>query len=132
MTTTPLEPAESIEVEHALQETLDAMRDAEDLSRLLERLTSLKERRDALRSAPVEPILEVIETGRTFADSWAAAEGDVAAQGSLLADGVAAVLVAPGRAGRRPFAMERDSLFRMRPPLPAGSYANLVTCSPRC
>jgi site-specific DNA recombinase len=110
VTTTPPEPAELIEVEHAIQETTDAMRTADDLAPLLERLTGLKEKRETLRSAPVEPTVEVIETGRTFGDTWADSDGDVDRQRALLSDGVSAVVVAPGRAGRRPFAPERVSV----------------------
>jgi site-specific DNA recombinase len=110
ITTTPPEPAELIEIEHAIQETTDAMRDAEDLAPLLERLAVLKAKRDDLRTAPAEPTTEVIDTGRTFADTWADAEGDVARQRALLSDGVEAILVAPGKAGRRPFAVERVTI----------------------
>ena len=106
--TVPPEPAELVEIEHAIRETASAMAsDDADVVALAERLAALKGRRADLRSAPAEPVVEEVETGRSFREVWEDDETDVAVRRQFLERVLVLVAVAPGRAGRRPFAPER-------------------------
>jgi hypothetical protein len=59
------------EVEEAIRHTTDALRAPDaDLDDLVTRLARLRGDRERLASGPVEPIVELIETGRTFAETW--------------------------------------------------------------
>ncbi|WNN94007.1 serine integrase [Arthrobacter phage Nitro] len=80
-------------VEEALRETTDALRAPDaDLPLLLERLTKLREERDRLAEAPEEPVVEMIESGRTFADAWN--DSDTIARRSLLINSGAHISIA--------------------------------------
>ncbi|WGH21574.1 serine integrase [Arthrobacter phage Ascela] len=80
-------------VEEALRETTDALRAPDaDLPLLLERLTKLREERDRLAEAPEEPVVEMVESGRTFADAWNAS--DTIARRSLLINSGAHISIA--------------------------------------
>lgn len=79
-------------VEEALRATTDALRDPDaDLPVLFERLTRLREERDRLGALPEEPVVEMIESGRTFAEAWA--EADTAARRSLLSNSGASISI---------------------------------------
>lgn len=85
-------------VEEALRSTTDALRDPDaDLPVLIERLTKLREERDRLAALPEEPVVEMIESGRTFAEAWA--EADTAGRRALLANSGASIEIS--RAPRR-------------------------------
>lgn len=80
-------------VEEALRATTDALRDPDaDLPALFERLTRLREERDRLGALPEEPVVEMIESGRTFAEAWA--DYDTAGRRSLLANSGASISIA--------------------------------------
>ncbi|WVX87902.1 serine integrase [Arthrobacter phage Berrie] len=77
-------------VEEALRETTDALRAPDaDLPVLLERLTRLRAERDRLAEAPEEPVVEMVESGRTFAEAWA--DHDVTGRRALLANSGASI-----------------------------------------
>ncbi|WGH20763.1 serine integrase [Arthrobacter phage JohnDoe] len=79
-------------VEEALRATTDALRDPDaDLPVLFERLTRLREERDRLGALPEEPVVEMVESGRTFAEAWA--EADTAARRSLLSNSGASISI---------------------------------------
>ncbi|UIW13533.1 serine integrase [Arthrobacter phage Lizalica] len=79
-------------VEEALRATTDALRDPDaDLPVLFERLTRLREERDRLGELPEEPVVEMVESGRTFAEAWA--EADTAARRSLLSNSGASITI---------------------------------------
>ncbi|QXO14585.1 serine integrase [Arthrobacter phage Kaylissa] len=79
-------------VEEALRATTDALRDPDaDLPVLFERLTRLREERDRLGALPEEPVVEMVESGRTFAEAWA--EADTAARRSLLSNSGASITI---------------------------------------
>lgn len=85
-------------VEEALRATTDALRAPDaDLPVLLERLTKLRAERDRLAALPEEPVVEMIESGRTFSEAWA--EADAASRRSLLANSGVSVTI--GRAPQR-------------------------------
>ncbi|WVX88038.1 serine integrase [Arthrobacter phage TforTroy] len=72
-------------VEEALRATTDALRAPDaDLSVLLERLTKLRAERDRLAALPEEPVVELVDSGRTFAEAWA--DQDVHGRRALLAN----------------------------------------------
>lgn len=80
-------------VEEALRATTDALRDpSADLPLLIERLTRLRAERDRLAALPEEPVVEMIESGRTFAEAWA--ETDTAGRRALLANSGASIEIA--------------------------------------
>ncbi|QGZ17350.1 serine integrase [Arthrobacter phage Powerpuff] len=79
-------------VEEALRATTDALRDPDaDLPVLFERLTRLREERDRLGALPEEPVVEMVESGRTFSEAWA--EADTAARRSLLSNSGASISI---------------------------------------
>ncbi|UIW13232.1 serine integrase [Arthrobacter phage Warda] len=79
-------------VEEALRATTDALRTPDaDLPALFERLTRLREERDRLGALPEEPVVEMVESGRTFAEAWA--EADTAARRSLLSNSGASISI---------------------------------------
>lgn len=58
-------------VEEAIRETTDALRDpSADVVALVDRLTSLRAERDRLAALPAEPVVDLVETGETFAEAW--------------------------------------------------------------
>jgi DNA invertase Pin-like site-specific DNA recombinase len=80
-------------IEEALRETTDALRAPDaDLPLLLERLTRLRDERDRIAELPEEPVVEMIESGRTFSEAWA--EADTPARRSLLANSGAVISIA--------------------------------------
>jgi DNA invertase Pin-like site-specific DNA recombinase len=80
-------------VEEALRATTDALRAPDaDLPVLFERLTKLRAERDRLAELPEEPVVEMVESGRTFSDAWA--EADVAGRRSLLLNSGALISIA--------------------------------------
>jgi site-specific DNA recombinase len=107
----PPEPAELVEIGAAIEETTRAMieDDSDDVA-LGERLAALKSRRKEIRETPRERVVEVVETGETFRDVFQSTD-DVEARRNLLARAIETVSVAPGRAGRRPFAPERVTII---------------------
>ena len=90
------------EVEEAIQATTAAMgeRDA-DLPALIERLRTLRERRQELEAAPRRPEVELVETGLTFAETWAARDGQLDAQRALLSSAVREVIVHRNEGAKR-------------------------------
>lgn len=85
-------------VEEALRATTDGLRAPDaDLPLLFERLTKLRAERDRLAALPEEPVVEMIESGRTFADAWA--EADTATRRALLTNSGAVITI--GRAPQR-------------------------------
>ena len=79
-------------VEEALRATTDALREPDaDMAVLLERLSKLRAERDRLAALPEEPTVEMVESDRTFADTWAAA--DVAGRRSLLSNSGAEITI---------------------------------------
>ncbi|WGH21121.1 serine integrase [Arthrobacter phage Cassia] len=79
-------------VEEALRATTDALRAPDaDLPVLLERLTKLRAERDRLAALPEEPVVELVDSGRTFAEAWAAQ--DVHGRRSLLANSGASITI---------------------------------------
>lgn len=59
-------------VEESICETADALREpGADVAALVERLKKLHAERERLDAEPVEPIVEYVETDRTFAQAWA-------------------------------------------------------------
>ncbi|QHB36635.1 serine integrase [Arthrobacter phage Adolin] len=80
-------------VEEALRSTTDALRAPDaDLPALFERLTKLRTERDRLAALPEEPVVEMLETGRTFAEAWA--ETDTAGRRSLLLNSGVSISIA--------------------------------------
>jgi site-specific DNA recombinase len=92
--------AQLVEVEAALREATGALlADDADAPALLRRIDALKVARAALRSAAPVVSSELVPTGRTLADAWAAAD-DEARRGVLLA-ALDHLTVSRGTAGRR-------------------------------
>lgn len=105
------EPAELAEVEHSISETATAMtEDDADVVALGERLAALKARRADLRAAPSEPVVEQVDTGRTFREMWDDDTTPTTVRRGYLERVLVSLAVAPGKAGRRPFAPERVTL----------------------
>lgn len=83
------EPVGLAEVEDALQETARALTaPGADVASLVERLTALRARREAIQALPTLPESTMVETGRTFAEEWTSREGDLVAQRHLLLSAV--------------------------------------------
>lgn len=104
------------EVEDAITATASAMteRDA-DLPALMARMASLQERRASLDAQGQVPQVELVETGLTFAETWAAREGQLDAQRALLSSAVREVTVAPvERAASRRWTPDRITLVWTR------------------
>lgn len=58
-------------VEEAIRDTTDSLRDpAANVSALVERLQKLHAERERLDAQPAEPVVELVETGETFAEVW--------------------------------------------------------------
>lgn len=89
------------EVEEAIRHTTDALRAPDaDLADLVARLESLRGERERLDVVPLSPVVELVETGRTFSEAWAEADL-LARQGLLDAAGIlvrVAPRLVPGRA----------------------------------
>lgn len=65
------------EVEEAIGHTTDAMREpGADISALVARLNALTESRDKLTAQPVDPVIEMVETGETYAERWERSDTD--------------------------------------------------------
>ncbi len=86
-------------VVEAIGQTTDALRAPDaDVLALVDRLTALRAERDRLDAAPSAPVVELVETGRTFAEDWHL--GDTAARRRLLGLAAVAIEVVPrGRGG---------------------------------
>ena len=89
-----------------LSEALTALRGA-DRREALERLEMTEEEIDRLKAQPASGRTILRETGRTYADAWAAA--DVAGRREILRDwiGPAGLTIGPGRSGVNGFQSER-------------------------
>jgi site-specific DNA recombinase len=66
------------------------------LPALFDRISTLSARRERLAALPSEPVVEVVETGETFAERWARLD-DVAARRRMIADSGVVIEVAPAR-----------------------------------
>ena len=96
------------DVEAALRDATEAMREpGADVAALAARVTTLASKRDAL-AAVEETTTEVVDTGRTMAEAWEAA--DLLERQRLLADVVDVVRVGRGVRGRRAFDPSRVAL----------------------
>lgn len=84
------------EIASALSEDRDG-----EIAALLVSSKRLKAERDKLRSLPREVIWRYEETGQTFAEAWASAEGDTLTQRALLDRSLDSVTVLPTVQGRR-------------------------------
>jgi site-specific DNA recombinase len=71
---------------------------ADEFPVLLERLTLLRARRAELSEVPLEPVVEMRETGRTFGEVWA--EADTAARRDLLESSGVEITLAPHSGAR--------------------------------
>jgi hypothetical protein len=99
--TTPLAVGVA-EVEDAIQTTTAAMAErGADIPALAARLTSLQARREELEAVAQLPESTMVETGRTFAEEWAARAGDVAAQRRLLQSAISEVVITPSETPRK-------------------------------
>lgn len=89
------------EVEEAITATASAMTAPDaDVAALVERLQALRERREALASAPAEPQVVEVATGRTVAEAWEASTLDE--RRALLRSALdGRVVIRPGVRGRR-------------------------------
>lgn len=124
----PPEPAELVEIEAAIDLTLAAMReDAGDVVALSARLGDLKAKRAEIREAPRESVVQVVETGETFRSLFESSD-DVETRRNLIARAVEAISVAPGRAGRRPFAPERVEI-RLRAGNPDPDFPDYLSAA---
>lgn len=102
----PTSNTERAQVETAISETADQLtKPGVDVAVLVERLTALRARREALAKLPVRPETRIVETGETFAQEWRAA--DVAGRRELLASAVDSVIIRPGVKGKRSDYSER-------------------------
>lgn len=71
MRETSRDTGELAEVEAAIASTAADMASPDaDFGSLVERLTMLRARREALAAVPVESVLEEVRTGETFAEAW--------------------------------------------------------------
>jgi DNA invertase Pin-like site-specific DNA recombinase len=94
------------EIARALAEDRD-----DEIPALLARQKVLKAERDDLRAQPVEPTVVMRDTGRTYAQAWAAADDDTEARRGLLDRVFASIAVAPGvRGGPRRWMPVEDRL----------------------
>jgi DNA invertase Pin-like site-specific DNA recombinase len=90
------EPAELAQVEEALRDTAAALTaPGADVASLVERLTALRARREEIEARPELPESTLIETGRTFAQEWAARADDDLGRRRILGNALEAVVVAP-------------------------------------
>ena len=90
------EPVELAQVEEALRDTAAALTaPGADVAALVVRLTSLRARREVFVARPPLPLPTLIETGRTFAQEWAARADDDLARRRILGNALEAVVVAP-------------------------------------
>lgn len=90
------------EVEEAIRLTTAAMteRDA-NIPELIDRLATLRTRRETLEAGPRVPEVTMVDTGRTFAEEWAAHDGDVSAQRALLRSAIQRVEISPNAGPKR-------------------------------
>lgn len=92
MRETSRDTGELAEVEQAIASTAADMASPDaDFGALVERLTMLRARREALASVPVESVLEEVRTGDTFAEAWE--KRDVDGRRSLIASALTGPIV---------------------------------------
>lgn len=69
--TTVREVAHLAAIEESIRDTTDALRDpSADVPALVARLQKLHAERERLDAQPTEPVVELVETGKTFAEVW--------------------------------------------------------------
>lgn len=91
------EPAGLAEVEEAIQDTASALTaPGADVPALVERLTSLRARREEIQALPAEPVHTMVETGFTFAETWE--RSDATGRRRLLLSAIDHVTVKPTKA----------------------------------
>lgn len=78
-----------------------------DVTALAEQITQLQARRLTLEATPVEPVVEYVETGMTYAQWWEAHEDVSERRDMLQAAGVVPVRIKPGQRGRKGIDPER-------------------------
>jgi len=103
-------------VEEAIRHTTDELRDPEaNLGALVERLTALRTERERLDALPTAPVVEMVETGETFAQAWH--RHDTAGRRALLLSSGAAVILDPARQrGRWDPSRVHVAVSRIAPP----------------
>lgn len=106
------------DVDRAIKETATEMTaDDADVAELGHRLERLKARRTELRSAPREPTVSLVSTGRTYREDWDAA--DLNGRRAILGATLAILSIRKGTRGRRTFDASRVVLVT-QPPHAAG------------
>jgi hypothetical protein len=95
-----IEDGELAEIEDRLASVLSELGASATPEKFAE-LQRLQNDRARLASAPSEPFVEMIDTGRTLAEEWAARDLD--GRREMLADAFEVISIGPGKRGKREF-----------------------------